>query len=186
MFAIRNAIISLVVAALATIGLIPLLAYADSGTGTLALTAGTLSETTGAIPTVSAQLNGTDLNKSFTLPINITDATGTGNGWNITISESNFAGTIAGTPVTLGIDPSVSGEGNSCGAGATCTLASNSVTYPLTVPLAGTPATKLINAAVNSGLASISSTGTLNITIPANTKVATYTSTITIAVISGP
>jgi uncharacterized membrane protein len=45
---------------------------------------------------------------------------------------------------------------------------------------------KFFNAALRSGLGVFSLTMMVNVTIPANTEVGTYSSTITIAIANGP
>jgi hypothetical protein len=70
----------------------------------------------------------------------------------------------------------------------TCTLASNSVGYPYTLPAGSTApaATKLYNAAVNTGTGNQTVTPTYSVSIPANTYAGTYSSTWTFTLASGP
>src|SRR2546422_3993926 len=64
---------------------------ADTGTGTTTITGGSLSETL-TVPTVdNATLNGTDKNLTITMPITVIDATGSGSGWNVTITSTTFS-----------------------------------------------------------------------------------------------
>ncbi len=75
-----------------TIGGSAIAAFADSGTGTAVLTGGTLTESgnfSGA--TASTTLNGTDQTPSYPLPVTVTDATGSGAGWNLTISGADLS-----------------------------------------------------------------------------------------------
>jgi hypothetical protein len=83
---------------------------------------------------------------------------------------------------------SVTGVTATCASGTTCTNPTNSISYPLTVPAAGTAPTavKLFNAAANTGMGSFTVTPTVQVSIPANTYAGTYTSTVTVAVVSGP
>ena len=67
-------------------------------TGTI--TAGSLSLTTGAAPTFSATLNGTNQTPTYTLPMTVEDSTGSGAGWNTTITSTQFT-TGGETPRTL-------------------------------------------------------------------------------------
>jgi hypothetical protein len=130
----------------------------------------------------------------------VDDATGGGLGWNVTVSATIFtsispAATLpAGAFTTTG---SISSETATtaptavCSSGATCTLptVTGLVTYPVTI---GTTATRVYNAAVASGLGSINIgyPGALPVgwwlTVPANAIAATYTSTVTLGVISAP
>ena len=71
---------------------------------------------------------------------------------------------------------------------ATCTLATNGVGYPYTVPAATTAptATKLFNAASASGLGNQTVTPTFKVTVPAKSYAGSYSSTWTLTVASGP
>jgi hypothetical protein len=75
-----------------------------------------------------------------------------------------------------------------CVGGSTCTNPTNAITYPVAVPAAGTAPTavKFFNAAVNTGMGKFTITPTIAISLPANTFAGAYTSTITLAVVSGP
>src|SRR5438128_7409442 len=65
------------------------IAFADSTTGTATVNAGTLTETNATTPAVSATLNGTDQTAPYSLVITATDATGSGNGWNLKIGRAH-------------------------------------------------------------------------------------------------
>jgi hypothetical protein len=160
-------------------------ALADTATGTATVTGGSLTEVVGAPPSVSATLNGTDQLPTYTLPITATDARGTGAGWNLTITSTQFTT----GPATLSTSASsVTGVTSACVALTTCTNPTNSIGYALTVPAApvAPTAVKLFNATVNTGLGKFTVTPTVSVSIPANTRVGTYTSTITLAVVTGP
>jgi len=77
----------------------------------------------------------------------------------------------------------------SCDPNATCTLAANTpLTYPVAIP-AGTTApiaVKIQTAMLNSGLGNQTWTHSMQLTIPANTKAAAYTSTWIYSLVSGP
>lgn len=162
--------------------------FADSTTGTLTVNGGTLTEVNATTPTPSVTLNGTDQTVTYTLAITATDATGSGNGWNLTITSTQVS-TGGGTPKTLSTTAStITGVTAVCVGGSTCTNPTNSVTYPLTVPAGSTAPTavEFFNAAVNSGMGKFTVTPTVSIAIPAHTFAGTYTSTITLAAVSGP
>lgn len=165
-------------------------AFADSGTSaTVAVTGGSLSET--GPSTVSATpvtLTGDDQTTSYALGLTVNDPRGSGAGWNLTITSTLFddgaghqlasnASSINGAPSVL----CISGGGH-------CTNPTNSVTYPVGVPAASPApvAVKFFNAAVNTGLGKFTITPTVTIAIPANTIAGTYTSTVSVAVVSGP
>jgi hypothetical protein len=162
-------------------------ALASNVTATATVTAGTLSLSTSATPGVSATLDGTDKTPSYTLPMTVNDFTGSGAGWNVTITSTTFT---SGAPVhTLSTTASnATGVTSNCTGGGTCTNPTNSITYPLGVPAGSSAPTavKLFNAAANSGMGGFTVTPTISVAIPANTYAGTYTSTVTVAVVSGP
>jgi len=133
----------------------------------------------------------------------VDDATGSGAGWNVTVSATTFTnGTVSlpntGTFSTNGSITSIvatAGPTAACTSGATCTLPTDtSVTYPVALTTAATTPTafKIYDALVNTGLGSI----TIGlpgaapvgwwVAVPANAKPATYLSTVTLEVLSAP
>ena len=163
-------------------------AFADSTTGTLTVTAGTLTESNATTPAPSATLNGTDQTVTYTLTITLNDATGSGTGWNLTITSTTFT-TGGGSPHTLSTTASsITGVTSACVASTTCMNPTNAITYPMTVPAAASAPTavKFFNAAANSGLGKFTITPTVAISLPADIYAGTYTSTITLAIVSGP
>jgi hypothetical protein len=132
----------------------------------------------------------------------VVDATGTDAGWTVTAEATPFTGSATGAVLpdatvfeTNGDPSSESGTtvpGAQCAAGSDCTLPtpSGSVAYPvqITVAASGTGEPVAIYAAkAGTGMGAIVITDVgwwLN--IPADAKVDTYTSTITLAVDSGP
>ncbi len=166
-------------------------AFADSNPGSTVVNgAGSVTEsmTAPTIPTVT--LAGINQTINYTLPLTVVDATGTGNGWNLTITSTTFT-TGGGTPHTLATNASrIESIEAACAAGSTCTDPSNAVTYPLALPAgASAPsAVKFFNADAATGLGKFTITPTISIAIPANTYASSsgYSSTITVAVVSGP
>ncbi len=165
-------------------------AFADSSPGSTVINgAGSVTEamTAPTIPPVT--LNGTDQTVNYTLPTTVVDATGTGNGWNLTITSTTFT-TGGGSPHTLPTNASkIESVASSCAASTTCTDPSNSVSYPLALPAgASAPsAVKFFNADVDTGMGRFTITPTVSIAIPANTYASSsYSSTITVAIVSGP
>lgn len=166
----------------------PLTAAATSATATIQ--AGSLAFVS-APPAVNftATLNGLDQTVTATQALDISDATGSGAGWNLTATSTQFSTggatphTLSTSATTITTTPSVA-----CDPGATCSLAANSVAYPYTLP-AGSPAplaTKFFNAAPNTGMGNQTVTVTWRLSVPANTFAGTYTSTWTISLVSGP
>lgn len=159
--------------------------FADDAPATANVTGGSLSESTSSTPSVSVTLNGTNQVPTYTMDIATNDQTGSGSGWNLTITSTRFE--TAGGKFFANTASQVTGVTSAC-AGGTCTDPTNSVTYPLTLPAGATAPTavKLFNAAADTGLGDFTVTPTVGVSIPANTYAGTYTSTITLAVASAP
>jgi hypothetical protein len=152
--------------------------------GTLSTTA-TISGAAGmsmnlpSSPSMTDTLDGTDHVVSWSALLGIVDARGSGAGWNLTVSSTNFSDG-AGHTLAPG---SVSGVTSACQAGNACTDATNSVTYPITI---SGIAAKFFNASANTGLGKVNVTPSVAVAIPANAFAGTYTSTVTLAAVSGP
>lgn len=133
-------------------------------------------------------LNGTDQTTIFTLPITVEDFTGTGTGWHLTISSTQFSNTAAPTLLKLGTDAShVTGVTAVCNGG-TCTDPTNTVSYPVKVPITtSTPSTvSFFQAIATTGMGGFTVTPTISVKTLANIFAGDYTSTFTITLISGP
>src|SRR5437660_1227680 len=112
-------------------------ALASNVTATATVNAGTLTLSTGATPSVSVTLDGTDQTPSYTLPMTVNDYTGSGTGWNVTVTSTQFT-TGGGSPKTLSTSASTAtAVSATCAGGTTCTNPTNAVTYPLAVPAGG-------------------------------------------------
>lgn len=175
-------------------------------TGTAGLTGGTLNLTTSSSLAWSTTLTGltqhivdtTTADKTYV----VNDATGSGAGWNVTVGATTFttgtdtladAGTFS-TNGSIASAAATTSPGAVCTGGAgTCTLPDNTATsYPVAITtdaLSPTPST-VYQAAAASGLGSIS-IGTVTpvgwwINLPGTTLAGTYTSTVTLDVVSGP
>jgi WxL domain surface cell wall-binding len=165
------------------------IAYADSGTAKLAVKAGKLTESN-ATNRVSLRVSKNMRLANYSLPITVTDARGSGNGWKLSITSTQFLYPDKDKdkdvlPTTASQITQVS---MSCSTHSTCTLPINSVSYPLLVPADATPPppVKFFNAAVRSGLGVFGLTMMVNVTIPANTEAGSYSSTIALAIANGP
>jgi len=175
-----------VATSVAVLGAAP--ALAASATVTATVNAGTLSLTTSAAPSVSVTLNGSDQTPTYTAALAANDDTGSGSGWNLTITSTQFT-TGGGSPHLLATTASsLTGVAMVCAGPGTCTNPTNAITYPVAVPAgAGPPAAvKFYNAAANTGMGHFTVTPTVGVTIPANAYAGTYTSTLTLSVVSGP
>src|SRR6059036_433519 len=117
-------------AATVVAALLPVAALAATGTATIA--AGSLGfVSTPPNVSFSATLNGLDQTVTTTQALDVGDATGSGTGWNITATSTTFT-TGGGSPRLLSTSATSvsSAPTDVCDASATCTLATNSVTYP--------------------------------------------------------
>jgi hypothetical protein len=174
----------IVLAGLAALIAVPVV-LADNAPATANVTGGSLSESTDSTPSVRVTLDGTDQVSKYTMDIATNDQTGSGSGWNLTISSTTFSSDDGKTlPNTAS---QVTGVTSAC-AGGTCTNPTNAISYPLTLPADEKPPTavKLFNAAADTGMGDFTLTPTVDVTIPANAYAGTYTSTITLAVASAP
>jgi hypothetical protein len=179
-------------------------------TGQATVAAGSLA--VGAPSTVKWTLTLTafDFKTDDRGPFTVTavDATGSGTGWNLTATVTPFTDSTGTTRCTaaapcrmhkpLTINGSATSAkvnktaGEECDDGATCTLSTNTVTYPVTLPTtcaaSGRPCEPAVvaSAAKTSGMGAIDLTTDWWLTIPANTYAGTYTSTITLSMVSGP
>lgn len=174
-----------------TFGGAAIAAFADSGTGaSVAVGGGSLSESAPtAVAATAVTLTGDDQTTIYALPLSVNDPRGNGAGWNMTISATQFTGTTSNTN-TLPSDaqyissaPTAACASN--GGSGHCTAPTNSVSYtsPLTIT---TSAQKFYDAAAGTGLGKFTVTTVVNVSIPANTYADTYTSTVSVAIVSGP
>lgn len=163
-----------------TIGGSAIAAFADSGGASITLNTGTLTETGTFGESTSVTLNGTDQTPTYTLPITVTDARGSGAGWNLTIS---------GTPLASGshtLTQQVSAASAACPGGNGCTNAISSTSPPTYPVVIGSSAQKFFSADANSGMGIIKVTTTVQVLVPGNAFAGTYNTTLTLASVSGP
>lgn len=179
-------------------------AFADGG-GSLSptISGGSLDVSeSGALPTLSDSLNGADQSLSISLPLKVTDATGTGNGWHITASADQLAmidggGVLRVLPDTITLTD-VTGTG--CDSSSTCTLPTNSnstsgvslipntakvVSNAIAYNSDGTPIS-FYNAATRTGMGIFDLTANFSENILGNTYAGSYSGSITITSVTGP
>ena len=156
---------------------------AYAATSTVVLTAGTLSlsaPTVGNFGTVT--LDGSAKTTSATVStFSVNDARGSGAGWNVTVQATQF--TMTGHTLPMGSiampAPTVAK------ADATSNAVPSITAGPYVIDSAS--AVKISSAAVDSGMGSYNFTsGNLTLTIPANAYAGTYSSTVTVSVVTGP
>ena len=155
-------------------------------TGTVSVTAGSLSMTAADTLTFAAtQLNGTTQTPSNTAAIDVSDFTGSGAGWKLQITSTAFKDT--GSNVLPNTAMTITGVNTACD-GTTCTDPTNVIGYPFTVPAdtAAPAAGTFFSSAVNTGMGDFTVTPTFQLSIPATTFVADYSSTVTITIASAP
>jgi WxL domain surface cell wall-binding len=181
---------------------------ACTDTGTLSFTAGALTLTSPTAMNWAGTVNGTNellvdttaAQQSYT----VNDDTGSGAGWNVTVSATTFTSTTpaatlpnTGTFTTNGSVASQSATtapSTACTGSTTCTLPTDTTTYPVAITTAATTPTayKIYDTAAATGLGSIvigypgAAVVGWWLAVPANALAATYTSTITLEVISAP
>jgi hypothetical protein len=148
----------------------------------------TLSASTTAAPSFSANLNSGDQTKTFTVPLTVSDTrtgAGAGLGWNTTITSTQFSNGTKTLPATAS---TITAASASCANGGLCTNPTNTITYPLAVPAGSGPPTavKFFSAAAATGKGVFTLTPTVSVAVPQNSFTGTYTSTLTIAIVSGP
>jgi hypothetical protein len=151
-----------------------------SATGVLALT-------TSAPPSFTANLDTGDQTPTFTMPLTTTASVSPALGWNETITSTQFstgthtlvigASTIRAAPTAVCVS-----------AYANCVAPTNAVSYPVSVPAgAGPPAAvKFFNAAAATGAGQFTVTPTVTVSVPQNSFAGAYSSTLTVAIVSGP
>ena len=158
-----------------------------AATATANISAGSLAFVS-APPNVTFNdtLNGTNQTVNANQALDVSDGTGSGAGWSITATSTTF--TTGSVTLSTSATTVQSAPSSACDAGSACTLATNSISYPYTLPAgASAPtATKVFNAAVNTGQGNQTVTVTWQLAIPSTTVAGTYTSTWTISLVSGP
>jgi hypothetical protein len=174
-------------------------------TGTLGVLAGSLTLTS---PTALAwSTTGSGVDQQIVDPTVahqsylVDDATGSGAGWHVTVTATTFTtGTVtlpnATTFVTTGSvtsEAATTAPTAACSSGSTCTLPTDTTTYPVAITTAPSAPLSftIYDTAAATGLGSITiGIGALPVgwwvNVPANTKIGTYTSTISLTLISGP
>jgi hypothetical protein len=147
--------------------------------------AGSVSLSTGATASFSDTLDGTDQTVTYQLPLTVVDARGTGGGWNMTVTSTQFT---TGTRTLATSASSMTTVASACNAGSTCTSPTNALTLPIAVPAGVTAPTavKFFNSAANTGMGAFTVTPTVSVTIPGNAYAGSYASTVTVAIAAGP
>jgi hypothetical protein len=144
----------------------------------------------------TATLTGADQTAHTSEPLDIIDARGSGVGWNVTLTSTQFVTTtlpvksLPLTSLTDGFTPSAAPVGV-CDTGVTCTLADNTslAPYIIAIPAGATgapTAVKVQTAAVGTGLGGQTWTHIMSLFLPGNTQAGAYSSTWTYSFVSAP
>jgi hypothetical protein len=147
-----------------------------------------LSVTLGAATaSFTSSLDDGDTAEIWSLPVSVYDTRTSGSvGWQLQITSTALTTGVRTLPATT---TDVSGvSAIACGNNAPCTLPTNGLTYPVDVPAAATAPTavKYFNAASGTGTGRIDLTTGFSANVPQNAYSGTYSSTVTISVVSGP
>lgn len=135
----------------------------------------------GAITFPSVTLASTAQTVSQSPPLDISDLSGSGSGWNLQVVSTNFVNGTHSLPAGNVQDLVTPPE--SCDFAGECALATDSVSYPFTM---STSAQKLVNATAGTGMGAETITPSLTMTIPATAYSGTYAATWTFSLATGP
>ncbi len=177
-----------------------------TSTGTVAVTAGTLTLLSPSALGWTATVTGLDqqvvdtttAHQAFT----VTDATGSGAGWHITVSATTFTnGThLLPNTATFSLTGSVASltattaPTAACSGSSSCVLPTSTSTYPVAITTAPTSPTAVTiystGAATGMGTIVLGSPGANPVgwwvNLPASISSGSYTSTVTLGIISAP
>ena len=160
--------------------------YAQTSSVTVAPAAGTLAfvSVPSSVAFSGLTLSGVNQTSTASLPLDIGDATGSGNGWNVTLSATTFTNAAGDTLAYSDFSVlSTSPPTVACDTNSTCTVATLGSLYPYTL---SATATKLLSSAAGTGMGDQTVTIPWSASIPANAYAGTYTSTWTFTLVSGP
>ncbi len=179
----------------------------DAGTTPSITFSGILTLTSPSTLTWAATLNGTDQSVVDTVPahqqLTVADTTASGAGWHVTVSATtliNGSHTLANTG-TLSLTGSVTSPSGTtaptagCAPTTTCTLPTDATAYPVAITTATTAPTAftVYDTAATTGLGQIVIGGSAAanpigwwVKLPANAFPGSYSSTVTLAVVSAP
>jgi len=177
-------------------------------TGTLVMTSGTLTLMVPSALGWTETVNGLDQKlvdpTTADQTYQVNDATGSGPGWHVTVAATTFTSAIGshtllntGTFATngsLGLMTDTTAPTAACLTGSTCTLPTDTTTYPvaITTTTAGLTPVNIYAAAALTGIGTITigSPGANPVgwwlNVPSNTIQGTYTSTVTVELIIAP
>ncbi len=187
---IRLLTLTTLAAAAALVAAAATLAGTTVGVTSVVAAGATLSVAGGAPPSFGVTLNGADQTVNYTLPVIVVDARGGTLGWNLTVTSTTFSDGSVGTGHSFAANAStITSVTPTCGTGSTCLLPVNDVANTnLGLPGASGAPVKYFNASTpaGAGRGTINVNATVAVTVPANVFAGSFTSTVTIAISSGP
>lgn len=140
-----------------------------------------------ASQTFTADLDAGDTTATWTIDATVGDTRiGSGAGWQLQVTSTTLTTGTHSLPIDATDLTAVSGE--ACNPGTPCVLPTNDVSLPVDVPAATTAPTavKFYNAAAGTGEGLVDLAITFRPRVPQNAYTGSYSSTVTISVISGP
>lgn len=147
---------------------------------TITVTGGNLTNQAQPILFPGVSLNGSDQTVAgSTAAWRASDARGTGAGWNVTVTSTNFTSSGGSIPVAnfkVQLLSVTTVAGNTPPATSPGSFTSLSTASPL----------KLLSAAAGTGMGSYEYTPEFQLTVPGNAGVGAYTANVTVSVNSGP
>jgi hypothetical protein len=176
----------------------------DAGTTPAVSFPGSLTLTSPSTLTWAATQQGLDQNAVDSLSSDqqliVNDTTGTGAGWQITVSATTFTdgtNTLPNTgPLSItGSTSSLTSATPSVACVGSCILPTDTTTYPVTIKTAASSPTAftIYDASAGSGIGQITIGGSAAahpigwwVTVPASAVAGTYISTITVTLVTGP
>lgn len=145
-----------------------------------------LSVSLSGSPAFSADLDSGDAAATWSVSGVLLDTRLTSLGWHLQVTSTQLTAGSRTLPVTA---TSLTDVGSLvCHAGAPCALPTNIIPSPVAVPAGATapaPVT-FFNAAAATGAGAIDLTINFSVDVPQNAYAGTYSSTVTISVVSGP
>jgi hypothetical protein len=155
---------------------------------TTRVTGGTLTASIANLNLGNVRTSHIAVNKSGTMKLTADDSTGTGFGWNVTVQASDFAytGTVGGIPIPA-TGFSLDAAGAPVETAGQIADASNGPMVPATSPVGSLDQIRKVTTTnPNFGQGTYAQDLDVTLSVPANSRVGTYTSTLTVTIVAGP
>lgn len=181
-----RAVVAATAAAAAVLGATA--ASADDTTAGVTLNAGNLSlESVSAVTLAPITLSGRNQTTTGSLSIGVNDATGSGAGWSVSATSTQFKN-AGGRTLPTNATTATGSPSATCASGSTCTTAQWDALPAFTLPAGATAPTavKLLSNKAGAGMGAQTVTQGFTVAVPANTYAGSYTSTWTITLATAP